>query len=509
MPETSAPRGMLASIASRAAAALNRVVRPAEDRAPSVAGKVSQVQGARPLSQQYLRLGPQRPDGAAAILRLADQGYMWQLCDLLEQQRTTDCHLQTVCSRRERAVSALSWQILPASPRPRDLRVAAWVEDRLKAFGGERLNGLDLRSLSETATHLNAAPIHGYAAAEVTWHKDGRYVVPSGALPMPPRRFVYSQEDASLRWWDASGPAHAYPGKDLLGEFPAGRFLQHRPRTNGAVGSREGLIRPLVWTSLFRTWDIGDLIKLAELAWKPYRMGKYKNGAGDEDIADLEQALKDLTSNGWTTFNEDKVNILIEYAKNRSAGDGGLHIQFANFLGAEMSKVALGATLTVEEGTRGTARTAGVHQDVSVEVRDADARAEEGTWQRQLVAPMTRYNFGRVPMPQFRFITEDGADLLSLANAMDKVLAHDLDVPAAWLRAQLGIPEPDVGEELVGKPARVDPSAAPAAPVVEPDGDGPEVSEQAMRGMLRAYHVDRALRSTGLRPMNTQTRQAA
>ena len=490
-------------------------------------GKPTAQPDRRPLSQQHLRLGPQRPDGVAAIMRLADQGYMWQLCDLLEQQRSTDCHLQTVCSRRERAIALLPRQVLPASDRPRDLRVAAWVEDRLKAFGGERLAGLDLANMTDAVVHLNAAPIHGYGACEVPWRKDGRYVVPMGALPMAPRRFVYAQEDASLRWWDATGAVTSYPGKALLDDYPAGRFLVHRPRMNGAVGSREGLIRPLIWASVFRTWGIGDMAKLAELAWKPYRKGIYRSSAGDEDIADLEAALQQLTSNGWTTFNQDKVDILIEYAKNRSAGDGGLHLAFARFLGEEMSKVATGHTLTVEEGNRGTARTAGMAENVADSVRDADARAEESTWQRQLVTPLVRYNFGRVPVPQLRFITEDGADMESLSKALERMLGPGqmfgtgLDIPARWVRAQLGIPEPDEGEELVAKPPRQNPAQAeaqakkPAAPEPdepdegdEGDDEGPEVSEQAMRAMLRVYHTDRALRSVGLQRPRFLTREA-
>lgn len=479
-------------------------------RASGPVAPPSPAQAPRPLSQQYLRTGPTRPEGVATIMRQADTGYMWQLCDLLEHQRTVDCHLQTVCSRRERAVSMLPWQLLPASDRPRDLRVAAWVEDCIKAFGSERFDGLDLRGLADTITHLNCAPIHGYGVAEVPWRKDGRYVVPMGSLPMAPRRFIYAQMDASLRWFDVMGgpTENYYPGKNLLAEYAPGRFLQHRVRMNGAVGSREGLIRPLIWASVFRTWNIGDLSRLAELAWKPYRKGAYTDKAGKEDIADLEDAMRELTANGFTTFNKDRVDIIIEYAKNRMSGDGGLHIAFANFLGAEMSKVTLGATLTVEEGTRGTARTAGVHQDVSVEIRDGDARSEESTLQQQLVAPLVRYNFGAIPLPTFRFITEEGADMQALATAMDKMLNRGLDVPAKWLRAQLGIPEPDVGEELVGKGPRPDPNAPPPA-AVPADEEGPAVSEKAMERKLAEYHLDRVLRAAGLRPANAQTRIAA
>lgn len=493
MADTS-PLGWLGALAERTTTQIRAAV-------GKVTGAPSSAQSPRPLSQQQLRVGPQKPEGVSAILREADQGYMWRLCDLLEEQRTLDCHLQTVCSRRERAVADLPWQVIPASERPRDLRVAAWVEDRLKAFGSDRANGIELRGLPETATHLNAAVIHGYGAAEVPWKRDGRYVVPLGSIPMAPRRFIVSQLDASLRWYDVNGPVTDYPGKDLLRDYPEGRFLVHRPRINGAVISREGLIRPLVWASLFRKWTIQDWLQLAEMAWKPYRLGGYTKDAQPEDVNDLEQALTDLTSRKWATYNKDHSEIEIAYAKNRSAGDGMLHFTLCQFLAGEMSKVTLGATLTVEEGNRGTARTAGVHENVSVEIRDADARGDEMTLQRQLVAPMVRYNFGDVPLPQFRFITEDGADMKALSDAMDKMIGKGLDVPARWLRAQFGIPEPDVGEELVGKGPRKDPNEPepPPAPQKPADEEGPPTTEEAMRAMRRVFVLDRAMREAGIR----------
>lgn len=490
-------RSRLGALANRAGAAVMEL-RAAVGKLTSAP---SDAQAPRPLSQQQLRVGPQRPEGVSAILREADQGNLWRLCDLFEEQRTLDCHLQTVCSRRERAVANLPWQVIPASDRPRDLRVAAWVEDRLKSFGSARVAGIELRDLSETLTHLNAAALHGYGAAEVPWKRDGRYVVPLGSIPMAPRRFIVSPFDASLRWYDVMGPQTQYPGKELLRDYPDGRFLVHRPRVNGAVISREGLIRPLVWASLFRKWSIQDWLQLAEMAWKPYRLGKYTKDAQPDDVDDLEQALTDLTARKWATFNKDHSEIEIAYAKNRSAGDGMLHFTLCQFLAGEMSKVTLGATLTVEEGNKGTARTAGVHENVSVEVRDADARGEESTLQRQLVAPMVRYNFGDVPLPQFRLITEDGADMKALSDAMEKMIAAGLDVPARWLRAQFGIPEPDVGEELVGKEPRKDPNEPepPPMPQKPADEEGPPATEESMRAMRRVYWLDRTMREAGLR----------
>lgn len=496
-----------------------------ETRGPSgVAGRVSEAQLLRALSQQYLAVRPPNMAAVSAIMREADTGYMWRLCDLLEHYRNVDSHLQTVASRRERALADVPWQMIPASDKRRDIRIAAWVEEALRAIGETRLKYVEPRSFADAVVHLNAGVIHGYGAGEMAWGRDGARLRPVAFLPMPPRRFVFSQQDALLRWYDVTGPQTPFPGKDLLHDYPEGRFLVHRPRINGAVGTREGLIRPLVWAAVLRNWTLGDWHKLAELAWKPYRIGEYnkaKMASGDLDI--LEEALTLLTATGFALI-PDSVKILMEYPKNKGAGTDSLHKVLAEFLGGEMSKVTLGATLTVEEGSKGTARTAGVHADVSALVRDADARALEATIQRQLITALVRYNFGDVPVPHFRFITEEGADLAALADALKKLGDMHLQIPAKWVRATFGIPEPEVGDELMDGSVRVDPAEAaalaaetaalisgnppgkpagaqPAKDPVQPeDGDdGPDVSPEAEKTAYRAYAVHRILTMAGVR----------
>lgn len=416
----------------------------------------------RPLNQQYLFTGPQNPAGVSSIIRYADTGYMWRLCDLFEKYRNEDSHLQTVCSRRERALADVPWQIVPASNKRRDLKIAAWLEEKLHEMGDHKVDGVTTKSFSDTVTHLNAGVIYGYSAGEVPWVKEGQCVKPAGFLPMGARRFVYSQFDGQLRWFDVMGAVEPYPGVDLLNAYPDGRFLVHQPRINGAIGSREGLIRCLVWAAMFRLWTVKDWHRAGEFSWKPYRIGYYKkDGSIDEDRTAMEEALQYLSNMGFAAL-PDTVELEIAFAKNRTAGDGGVHGGLAAFLAAEMSKVTLGATLSVEQGKVGSNALGNVHQDVAKEVRDADARAIEGTIQRQLIVPMVRYNFGDVPMPSFRFVTEEGADLSLLAIAIEKLSKQGLQIPAKWVRTAFGIPEPDVGEELLSGSIRRDPAEVAA-----------------------------------------------
>lgn len=499
MAEPSAARAFLASLV--------------EPLLRSVAGRLTgpptNVERERPLSQQLLYVGVQSPDDVAALMRLADTGYMYRLCDFFEEQRNRDCHLNTVAYRREHALSTVGWQMVPASDKKRDLKIAAWVEDALRRMGDvehreARAQGLELRPFADLVVHLNGAPIHGYAASELLYSKAGGRIVPAGALPMGARRFVYSQTDGSLRQWDALGSDVSYPGKDLLRDYPSGRFLVHRPRVNGAAGPREGLLRPLTWASMFRTWDIGDWIKLAELAWKPYRWGTYEPNAGKEDIQALDRALQLLMSHGWTRISE-RTKLNIKFPENTAAAGGGQHEALARFLAEEMSKAATGHTLTVEEGKKGTARTASTGEHVAHGILEIDARAEEGTIQRHLVAPLVRANFGNVPMPRFVFVTELGSDVTALANAIVALVekAGLKGISARWVRSLLGAPEPDEGEEVLGGVLWTPPTETAAEqeePLPEPANDTePDVSEKAMRGALRNYHLDRVLVAAGMR----------
>lgn len=503
MATSAAPSGLLGSLLARAQTEIRAA-------AGKLLGSPTQIEAARPLSQQLLYVGLQTPDDVAALLRLADAGYMYRVCDFFEEQRNRDCHLNTVCYRREHALATVDWQIVPASEKRRDLKIAAWVEEALKRMGDidhreARDAGLHLHPFRDLTVHLNGAVIPGYAAAEVLYAKHEGRIVPAGALPIGARRFVYSQLDGSLRWFDALGgpPDNRYPGKDLLRDFAPGRFILHRPRINGAAGPREGLLRPLTWASLFRTWAIGDWLKLAELAWKPYRWGTYKPEAGDKDITALDEALQKLMAHGWTRI-PDRTELHVQFPKNAASSGSGQHEALARFLGEEMSKVATGHTLTVEEGKKGTARTAGSAENVSHSVLEIDARAEEGTIQRQLIAPLVRANFGTVPMPRFVFVTELGSDITAMSDALAKLVekAGLKGIPARWVRAMLGAPEPDVDEEVLGGELWKLPSEQEQPEPEEDDtedAEEPEVTDEATDRALRNYRAHQALVAARLR----------
>ncbi len=464
----------------------------------------------RPIGQQLLRLGGTlKPRDISAICARADNGYMQMLCDLGDDSRQRDNHLASILHRRENAIGGVPYQVIPATDRPRAIRIAAFVESVLRSLGDDLSpDGEELFDFRRTLVHLNGAIFYGYGITETLWKKAGRYIQPSGTIPMSPRRFIYSINGVELRWWDESGSAFPYPGKNLLRDFPMGRFLVHRPRINGSVGPREGFARPLIWSSYFRTWTLGDWFREGELAAKPYRIGRYEDNAQPEDLLLLDQALEALTSNGWTRIPKS-LDLIIEYAKG-SKGGTNIHEALAVFLAGEESKLVLGSTLTSEQGRTGAMALGIVHADVTSALLELDARALEGTIRRLLIVPLVRRNFGmNAPIPDFRFLTEEGANLAVLATAIDKLLKSGLRIPARWLRATFGIPEPELGEELANggiaksvgeepKPASV---PSPAEPNADDDGadDDLGVSEKDAARLTRAFHAHAILAAAGVR----------
>lgn len=401
------------------------------------------------LGQQFIRIGGGlSPQTVSGIIREADSGYLYQLVDLANEARQKDCHLQALLSTREIAVSSLSWSITPAVPyegyvpTDKDREVAFFVESALKNADGD---GERSRSFNDMLSHLAGAIYFGYAVAEVNYELSNGNIVPSGFTPVSPRRFRFSWDDGVLLWWDQFGTPT--DGVNLMDSYPD-KFVQHQPRVTGDVAAREGLVRVLMWAALFRNWAQSDWMKLAELAYKPWRIGKYKSTASTKDIEDMVSALEQLTTNGVATFS-DRADIEIIWPE-RGRGGKPEHHDLCEWLGMEMSKCVLGQTMTVEQGERGARSLGEVHDRVRKDIREGDAVAMASTIRRDIVAPLVRLNYGsEQQVPEFEFITEDVVDVGALSRAVEGFVRAGLDIPQWWVRDKAGIADPEEGDELL------------------------------------------------------------
>jgi phage gp29-like protein len=407
------------------------------------------------LSLQNQRIGGNlTPLDVSRIMANADAGQMWQLCDLADESRQRDCHLQSILGTREMGVAGLPWQVTAAGKgkKKRDRKIAEFVTGVLQNFGADDPSPRP-RDLYSLICHLASATYYGYAVAQLFWVKRNGKIVVVGAEAIRARRFIYDQEDGLLKFCEPSSSSSE--AIDLLAVYPH-RFVQYEPRINGGGPTREGLMRVLLWSALFRNWSIRDWLQLAELAWKPWRIGYYADGATASDKSALRQALQYLTTVGAALLPE-RTNLKVEWPKASGKGGDGQHKTLCDFMAAEMSKATLGATLTVAQGNVGTQALGNVHNEVRKDIREFDAKGIASIIRRQIIAPLVRMNFGNdVDIPDFAFITEDSVDLDAHSRAILNYRKAGLRIAAQGVRDVAGFPEPKEGEELLGEDDSVD-----------------------------------------------------
>lgn len=429
-----------------------------------------------PLYAQYQRIGgPITPEQVTSVIAQADTGIMWPLVTLFGDARRKDCHLQTVLFAREMAVASLPYEVQApegSSPRGRDARVAAWWNEALEAAAGGPQDTADLIGFRGLLGHLQGGVGHGYALAETVCEKDSGKLRPLGWNPVGAGRVLFDQLTGRPHWYDPIGTT-GYPGVDLRKGFAPGKIVFHQPRITGDEPTREGLARVLLWAALFRNWSLRDWVALGELAWKPWRKGKYKKGADKKDIDELRNILRNMSASGVALI-PDTTELEVEWAKGNL--QGATHKEMAEFLAAEMSKATVGQTLTTEQGDRGARSLGDVHKDVKAEITAYDATCVAETVRREIIAPLTRRNFGPdVAIPSFRFLIKESVDLLKFAQGVGTLKDRGLKIGTAYVYDVGGIPVPKEGEEILGEGVEIDIPIDPATglPAEPPDPPAP------------------------------------
>jgi phage gp29-like protein len=394
----------------------------------------TQVILSQPIDQQQeLVGGGVGPARLSSVFNTADTGDIRDLMSLGNEARQKDGHLQATLFTRECVLAGLDWTLTGEGAVQEFCKEAI-----INAIGlGGRSKGF-IQCLS----HLSSGVYYSFGVSEIDWQKDGHFLVPGGFFLTNHRRFEYNKNDGELDWRDPGMKA----GVRLQDRYP-GKFIQHQPRVTGDIPCREGLIRVLLWAYMFRNWGIGDFMKLAEMTWKPWRFGVYKGGASTEDITNLENVMRRLTSSGIATHS-DRVDIKVEWPE-RGRGAKPEHLSLAEFLGSEMSKAVLGQTLTTEQGERGARSLGEVHDRVRKDIMENDAKQLSATLTRDLVAPLVRMNFGdSVEVPKFEFTTEEAPDMGSFMRGIESGARAGLKMPQQWVREKAGIRHPIEGEDV-------------------------------------------------------------
>jgi phage gp29-like protein len=422
----------------------------------------------KPLHEQFQRIGGGlTPQDVSRIISSADSGQPARLYDLANEGRQKDGHIQSVCSTREGAVALCNVEFIgPENGRRVDKKAVDLCNRIVDEFD-------NWPTLIE---HLTSAFFFSHATAEIKWRKvKGGLLLPYRCDPIAQRDFVFSQSEGALRYRDQ---LFTIEGVDLLAENP-GRIIQIQRRIVGDVPAREGLVRLLTWSALFRNWTFRDWIALAEIGWKPWRIGKYLKGASKEDIEALGLFLDEIGSTGTGVLPET-AEVLVEWPKNMAPGTGGsgTHLQLFDAVGREVSKAVLGQTTSIESGPNGDRAATETRDQIRLDVRERDAVANAAVLRMQLFSIAVAVNLGDsavVPVPRFQ--TDESTDQVAFAEAIKHLTDAGVPVPVSWVRDEIGAPEPKGDEQLTIDVTVVDDDDEPIPD--PPDEDGDEEDEAA------------------------------
>lgn len=335
-------------------------------------------------------------------LRTADNGSMRVLTDLSRETIDTDPHLAAVLGKRFGAVSALPWEIVPASGLGIDKELARFYADVV------RDQILQLANFSQRVHQLAWGLFDGRAAHENQW-------LLTGTLPGLP---VVSHPDyGTVRWmirdlsWIHPRRLQFGPNRELRlndnydgGNFSAAgvslddptlrfKFIQFTPQLFGDYQEREGLARRCLYWSFFKRSGARERLQLMELFGKPWRWLEVDEDstADTDDLEAADEMLQQLGGNSSFRFPRGTKLQLTQPAK----GAGEVHQAVIEESDKQLSKLVLGQTGTTDANPAGLNNVqANVMQDEQFMILMRDARLISEVIETYLTDAIVELNFG-------------------------------------------------------------------------------------------------------------------
>lgn len=387
------------------------------------------------------------PQKMARIFDDAELGNLSLQAELYEDMEEKDAHIYAEMSKRKRALLTLDWSIEPPrNATAAEKSEAAEVDEMIR----------ELPNFEDVLLDMLNAIGHGYACLEIEWQHLGALWMPKCIEHRPQSWFVMDRETRTqLRLRTPTG----VNGEPLQ---PFG-WVTHIHRAKSGYLARAGLHRMLAWPYLYKNYAARDLAEFLEIYGLPLRLGKYPGGAQDDEKTTLLRALVDIGHNAAGIIPQD---MEIEF-KEAAKGTHQPYEFMVNWCERSQSKAILGGTLTSgADGKSSTNALGKVHNEVRHDLLISDARQVEGTIARDIIYPLMALNRAAVDprrMPRLQFDTREIEDLTAIADALPKLTAIGMRIPASYAHQKLRIPVAKENEPVLTMPSTDSaPSPAPA-----------------------------------------------
>lgn len=369
------------------------------------------------------------------VLRAASEGDHWQYLTVAEEMEEREMHYASVLQTRRLAAGALDVTI----ESPDDSAAEEKVADELRALVRED-------GFTSLLAAMTDAIAKGYSISEIAWDRSERQWWPAKFDWRDPRYFVFDRTTGNELLIADETNVEGIPLQPYC-------FVRHiATRKNGLV-VRGGLAFLAARGFLCKSYTIKDWMAFAEVFGLPLRIGRFTEGATQEDKDILLTAVANLGSDAAAIVPASMPIEIIDASK--SAGGDKLFAGLADFWNKEMSKAILGQTMTSEDGS--SLAQAKVHEDVRQDLLKADGVAMAATLQRDIIRPYVDLNYGpraRNAYPRIRIQPHKEEDLKLLSESLPPFLDRGLEVEASVIRDKFGLPEPAKGAKLLGAAAK-------------------------------------------------------
>lgn len=375
------------------------------------------------------------PERLATILKEADQGDIYRQAELFEEMEEKDWHLGSVLQSRKLAVQGLTWEILPAvSDSAEDKKIAEAAVEMIEY----------IENWDDALLDILDAIGRGFSVCEIMWDISEGQVWIEELKWVHQKRFTFNSKDKLLDVPRLLTDDEQVWGEELL----PNKFVYHRYKARSGAVSRGGILRPCTYLYLFKNYDIKDWLIFNELYSVPMRVGKYRPGAGKDEIEKLKQAVFNLGVDAAAVLSDSTVIELLESSRR---GDVGAFKELAEYCDRAMSKVVLGHTGSADS-TPGRLGSEHEARELRQDLLEADAKALQKTIKFQILQPWVAYNFGpERGIPKFIFHYEAQEDLEKTAKVYG-ILAKDVgfeDIGVDHIHERFGIPKPKEGEKTL------------------------------------------------------------
>ena len=304
--------------------------------------------------------------------------------------------------------------------------------DKNFEFFKEVFSDIDIYGLME---NILDAPLYGYAPIEITWEKQGKYIIPAKFEAEPQEWFHFnSNGDFFFKHKNYT------PNGLLINPDESRKFLlpKNKPTRKNPYG--QCILSRCFWNVAFINGGMEFWVKMTEKYGMPFMVGKYDRSMNKEEKESLLRALVNMVQDAVGVIPADgTVEIMDAGGKGASAE---IYEKLVTKCENNISKAILGQTLTTDIGKNGSFAAAQTHNEVRNDIINSDRRLCEKTI-NTLIKYINEINFSESQYPKCTIFDEQDIDQ-SLAERDNKIYNTGVRFTKTYMMKTYGYAEDDI-----------------------------------------------------------------